>query len=57
MLRVFVWGGILILLVLAAGFVPKQEHGLQLFIAGCLLLWLLGSALWIVRSIFRFVVR
>lgn len=57
MVRVFVWGGILIVLILSAGFVPKGERGLQLFIAGCLLLWLLGSALWIVRSIFRFVVR
>jgi hypothetical protein len=56
-MRVLVWGGILIVLVLVSGWVPKSEHELQIFLALCIVLWVIGTGLWLLRALFRFVVR
>lgn len=55
--RVVLWCVIFIVVTLSANAVPKQEHGIHLFFALCMLLWLACSALWLLRAAFRFIVR
>ena len=55
--RVMIWIGVILLLFIVAGKVPKEEHTLLLAIALSVLLWLGLGALVVVRFIFRFITR
>ena len=56
-MRVMVWGLVLIVLVIVSNSLPRGERELHLFFALCIVGWMIGTFIWIVRALFRFVVR
>ncbi len=56
-MRVLVWGLIVIVLVIVSHALPQSEREMRLFLALCLVVWMVGTFLWVCRAIFRFVMR
>lgn len=54
--RIFLWVGVLAVILVGTSWLPKSENVLRSLMAGTFLLWVLVGVAWFLRGMYRFIV-